>query len=386
MAKRLRLTPASAAAAIAAVVPLAFLILGVLRAYPFVDDVTLPAQMPDDWHIYKGLALNVVRQGLSLPSLASTYTNLPHGFLYIYFVALIFGLVGENSSYVYVAQSLMLGASISVTYLAVRRRLTPAGCLAFTIALTALMYVDVFRHLTFRLLSENLYFLLSAAFLLLLFRSLDQMGHAILEPFLAGLMLGLATLTRPSFLLSASLVIATVWAYWLAAGRGSRLPLLLLLGATIGFSGVVARNYSATGRLAIDIVSNMSDWMAPWSMSVSQFVDAYTPRALFAFGWTGPMAPAYRLRPHWMLLWCLWAAYPVWTLTRRQRFELWEAILYIYVAAYIVPVVFIGKDITSYGGRMIVSILPGLLIPAVRLLFPADLRMQSPSVVHDATR
>jgi hypothetical protein len=386
MAKRLRLTPASTATTIAAVVPLVFLILGVLRAYPFVDDVVLPAPMRDDWHIYKELALDVVRQGLSLPALASTYANLPHGFLYIYFVAVVFRLAGENSSYVYVTQSLMLGASISLTYLAVRRRFAPAGGLTLVVALTALMYVDVFRHLTFRLLSENLYFPLWAAFLLFLFRSLDQKGRAVLEPFLAGLMLGLAVLTRPSFLLSASVVIATVWAYWLAAGRGSRLALLLVLGAIVGISGVVARNYSATGRLAIDIVSNTSDWMTPWSMSASQFVEAYTPRVLFAFGWTGPMAPAYRVRPHWMLLWCLWAAYPVWKLTRRERLELWEAILYMYVAAYILPVVFIAKDITSYGGRMIISILPGLLIPAVRLVVPAGLRMQSASAVHDAAR
>src|SRR5262249_52958261 len=141
------------AAAIAAILPLAFLVLGVLRAYPFVDDVSVPARSPDDWHTYKELALSVVHGGRSVPRMTAPYANLPHGFLYIYFVALIFVAFGANSAYVYIAQSVMLGLSISLMYVAVRRTLAPANGLAFLVALITLMYVDVFRHLTFKLLS-----------------------------------------------------------------------------------------------------------------------------------------------------------------------------------------------------------------------------------------
>jgi hypothetical protein len=370
----------SIALKVAAVLPLAFLALGLLRAYPFVDDVTVPTRTPDDWHTYKELALNVVQQGLSLPALASTYSNLPHGFLYIYFVSLVFAVFGVNSTYVYVIQSLLLGLSISLTYFAVRKQFSPIGGLALMLALAALMYVDVFRHLTFRLLSENLYFVLYPLLMLLLLRSLDRTDRSILEPFLAGLALGLILLTRPSFLLSAFLVMGAVWVYWIAAGRGSQFPALLVLGAIVGVSGVVVRNYSATGRLSVDIVTNTSDWLRPWNMSVAQFVDAYVPRALFAFGWTGPMAPAYRPRPHWMILWCLWAAYPIVRLIKRQPLELWEGLLYLYVIAYILPVLFIAADITSYGGRMIVTILPAVLVSAFRLLFPGE------NPAHVATR
>jgi len=49
---------ASISTAVAAVLPLAFLVMGVLRAYPFVDDVSLPTRTPDDWHTYKQLALS----------------------------------------------------------------------------------------------------------------------------------------------------------------------------------------------------------------------------------------------------------------------------------------------------------------------------------------
>ena len=66
----------SISAAIAAVLPVAFLAIGALRAYPFVDDVSVPASTPDDWHTYKQLALSVVRDGLSMPALVASYAGL----------------------------------------------------------------------------------------------------------------------------------------------------------------------------------------------------------------------------------------------------------------------------------------------------------------------
>jgi hypothetical protein len=354
------------AAAMAAVLPLAFLVLGAMRAYPFIDDVPVPMPTPDDWHTYKEMALSVIHGGLSIPALTTTYANIPHGFLYVYFLALIFVVFGVNSTYVYVVQSLIVGLSISLTYVAVRRRLTPAGGLAFLVALTGLMYVDVFRHLTFKLLSENLYFLLSPIFLLLLFRSIDEPERR-LEPLLAGVTLGLILLVRPNFTASAGLVVGALCIY---AGYGGnyRLPVLLLMGVAIGVSGVLVRNYAATGRPTIDIVTSTWDWLMPWKMSPSQFVETYVPRSLFVFGWPRLMAPSFRLRPHWMLIWVLWASYPIVKLIRRERLEVWETFLYLYVAGYIGAVLFIPMDITSYGGRMIVAILPLALVPAFQLL------------------
>ena len=204
--------------------------------------------VPDDWHTYKQFALSVVRDGLSMPALTTSYAALPHGFLYIYFIALVFAVAGVNSTYVYVAQSVALGLSISLTYLAVRKWLTPFGGLAFLLTLTALMYVDVFRHLTFKLLSENLYFLLCSLLLLFLMRSVEQSDRRRRDSFLAGVMLGLVVLTRPSFILSAAMVIAAMWLYSLAKDRSLWPPALLSLGCAVGLSPVVARNYAVTRR------------------------------------------------------------------------------------------------------------------------------------------
>ena len=359
----------SISTAIAAFLPLAFLAIGALRAYPFADDVSIPTSTPDDWHTYKQLALSVVRDGLSMPALGTSYAGLPHGFLYVYFVASVFAVLGVNSTYVYVVQSVALGLSISLTYLAVRKRVTPVGGLTFLLTLTALMYVDVFRHLTFRLLSENLYFVLSPFLIIVLFRSIEQTDGRRRDLFLAGVMLGLVVLTRPSFILSATMVIAAVWIHFLAKERSSRAPALLLLGSAVGVSGVAARNYAVTGRATFDIVTNTSDWLRLWNLPAGQFLTALIKRSSFIFGLTEPIAPAYRLRPHWMILWLLWAWYPVFMLSKRRRLEFWELLLYIYVTCYIGPVLLVAADLTSYGGRMVIAILPVVLVPAFRLLF-----------------
>ena len=357
----------SISTAIAVVLPLVFLVMGLLVAYPFADDVFVPTVMGDDWHAYKQFALSVVRDGLSMPALTTSYAGLPHGFLYIYFIALVFAVAGVNSTYVYVAQSVALGLSISLMYLAIRKWLTPFGGLAFLFTLTALMYVDVFRHLTFRLLSENLYFLLCPPLLLFLMRSVEQTDRRR-DPFLAGVVLGLVVLTRPSFILSAAMVVAAMWLYSLAKRRSLWQPALLVLGYAVGLSAVVARNYAVTRVATFDIITNTSDWQRPWNLPAVELLTALTNRTLFVFGFTGPMVPAYRLRPHWMILWLLFAIYPVFRLSQRRSLEFWEVLLYLYVICYIGPVILVA-DITSYGGRMVISVLPLVLVAAFRLLF-----------------
>jgi len=360
------------AAAIAAGLPFAFLAIGALRTYPFLDDVYLPSRTPDDWHTYKQFALSVVRDGLSMPALPTSYAGLPHGFLYVYFVALVFAVAGVNSTYVYLVQSFILGLSISLMYLVVRKRLTPVGGLAFLLTLTALMYVDVFRHLTFKLLSENLYLLLCPLLLIFLFRSLDRPDHDRRDLFLAGAILGLVVLARPSFILSAAMIIAAVWVHALVNRRSAWPPALLLLGTAATVSGVVARNYAVTGHITFDIVTDTSDWLKLWNLPATELLTALVRRSLFVFGWTDLLAPAYRARPQWMMLWLLWAAYPAFKIYKREPIEFWELLLYIYAVCYIGPVVLVAADITSYGGRMVIAILPVVLIPVFRLLFAND--------------
>jgi hypothetical protein len=355
----------------AAILPLVALTLGILRARPFVDDVSPSLSAGDDWLTYKQFALSVLRDGLTMPALRGSYSSYggaaPHGFLYVYFVALVFAVSGVNTSHVYIVQSFTLGLSVSLTYAAFRRKLSPAMGLAFLLALGGFAYNDMFRAITFRLLSENLYFLLYPVMLILLFSALDSggRGRGPLDALAAGLVLGLIVLTRPNLVLSAGALVVAILGYAHVKGLGMRLPVSLLLGTAVGASAVAVRNYVATGRPAVDLVTNTSDWIRTYNSPLLTFLSVLAKRALFVFGYTPLMAAAYRPRPHWMLAWLLCMAYPVLALRRRRRIEIWELLLYVYIACYVVPVVLVG-DVSSYGGRMVVMILPMVVVLACR--------------------
>jgi len=369
------------ARALAVVVPVAFLVLGIVRAYPFIDDVQLPAPHPDDWHTYKQLAVSVVDGGLSIPGLASTYTRQPHGFLYIYFLALVFRVMGRiNSTHVYVVQSFIAGLSVSLTYEAVRRHLTARGGVVFMLALAVLMYVDVFRHLSFKLLSENLYFLVSPLLFICLFRSVDDPRHQARDSFLAGAALGLVVLARSSFTGSALLIIAVLLTAAAVQRRGIAPIVWLGAGLALAISGVAIRDYAATGHASLDLLTDPSDWVPVWKWPLGDVAAWIAARTMFVLGYTRSIAPGYRMRPYWTVLWLLWAAYPARRIRSGRTVELWEWLAYAFVVGYIVPVVLVAGDIGSYGGRMIIVVLPLLLVSAFRLFCAADERLPALSV------
>lgn len=362
----------AATTAIAIALPLAFLVIGAIRAYPFIDDVRLPAVRGDDWHTYKRLAVSILQGGLSMPGVSSSYTGLPHGFLYIYFLALIFAVTGVNAAYAYLVQSLIAGLSVSLTFVAIRRQLTVRGGLAFLLALTALTYVDVFRHLSFKLLSENLYFLVSPPLFVFLYRSVEGGPHDARDSLIAGAMLGLVVLARPSFIASAAGVVLVL----VLAAAARRITLRPAVLATIGFmvvaSGVVLRNYVAVGHATFDLVTDTFDWFRPWDLPLKQAAAVMTTRGLFVFGWTQALAPAYRVRFYWMALWLMWIAFPIARIRTGRGLELPDYLAYAYVIGYIGPVLLVAGDIGSYGGRMVIVVMPLLLVAAFRLLCGVD--------------
>jgi len=276
-----------------------------------------------------------------------------------------------NSAYVYVVQSLLLGVSVSLTYVAVRDRLTAAGACALIVALSVLMYVDVFRHLTFKLLSEDLYFVLFPIFLLCLLEIDERRADAPKASMGAGIMLGLVILTRPSFIMAAALVLLAIWIDSILRRRGVRDAVLMTAACVVVLSAVSVRNLAATGHASFDIVTENSDWLRPWTLPFAEAAATLVRRGLFVLGFTPALHAAYRARPHWVLLWLAWAAYPLVALRRKRTVPFWEVLLYLYVIGYIGPVLLVAADITSYGGRMVIVVLPILLLAAVRLVFGA---------------
>jgi hypothetical protein len=347
---------------LALAVPVLFLALGLWRAAPFVDDVSPATSVGDDWLSYKRWAESVLRDGWSIPALPGAYAVVPRGFLYVYFVAGVFAVAGVNSSFVYVAQSALLGAAVTLWYVAFRRRLAPGLGMVLLAGLTLLAFVDFFRALTFRLLSENLFVVVAALFWCLL-----PAGPAWRRSrlFWAGLVLGLSVLARPSTIMAAAAVAVVLGAHSVWTRRDWMSPLVFCLGALLGVGPAILRDFASTGELGFRLVSDTRDWNRIWEAPAADFLATLGSRAAFAFGWTSLMVPDFRIRPHWMLLWAGTALFCWRRLRSRAGASWWDAALVLYVACFIGPVVLVA-DITSYGGRMIVIVLPMLLYLSLR--------------------
>src|SRR4029079_7319740 len=150
-------------------------------------------------------------------------------------------------------------------------------------------------------------------------------------------------------------------------GISLQAPIASALGAAAGVSGNAIRDYAASGRARFEIVSNTTDWIRIWKLPNVSFARALASRVLFAFGIPQLMDPAYRLRPQWMILWIACSANLALRLSKRRSLEAWEAVLYLYIVGYIVPVILVA-DISSYGGRMVSTIMPIVLILSFRLV------------------
>ena len=236
----------------------------------------------------------------------------------------MFWTTGINASHVYVIQAALAGVSASAMYMVFRRRLSEGAGVALFWILALFTWTDVYRLLSFRLLSENLYFPLCPLALGLTIRALDSDRVRWFSAAGAGLALGLLVLTRPSFLMAgAAVLVAAAIIAW--RRRAPPAIIAILVASTlVGLSGVVLRNYAVTGHAAFDIVSNTSDWIRIWNNPLPVFARKLGARILLAFGIPEFMVPAYRPRPHWMLAWLVCAAGLVAARRRREPLDWWE--------------------------------------------------------------
>ena len=342
--------------ALALAIPAVFFAIAVIKAWPFVDDVPLDGPQGDDWYFYKTVATSIVRDGLSVPTLG-TYTLLPHGFLYNYFVAGVFSVFGVNAAFVYVIQAALVGASVSLLWLAARGGWSRAGGIAFLLLASVTLYVDFVQRLSFRLLSENLFLFLAAAFVLALAKADEHRSHA--GALGAGALLGLAVLSRTSVLGWALGVVLGGAAVTLVRRRPPfTMAAALAAGFVLAMCLLPLREYAAIGRANFDLITHTQDWV-PAPVGLAARAEYYGSRVLFTLGATEFVNPDYRPRPHWMLIWAGAAGYlaaRVW-----WRWERWpgaaEACVLAFIPLYLGPVLLVS-GIDSYGGRMVAVAMP----------------------------
>ncbi|HUR36028.1 MAG TPA: glycosyltransferase family 39 protein [Vicinamibacterales bacterium] len=347
-----------------------------IALFPLGHDISLDSTIDDDWLHYHRNALSVLHQGLSMPAVQEPYYR-PAGFGYTYFVALAYAVGGERSGFVYLVQALLLLASIAGVFIAARRSLSEAAAAILLLVVAGVLYVDVYRSLTFRLLAENLLIPLTVLLLLMVRQLVARPGRAIAAAI--GVLCGLCFLVRPNTALYAPVLALLITGYLPGPPLRSRIGFaaVLLVAFAAVASLVSVRNYVVTGQAQSTLVSSTADWYLPGlkvrdrptaMQRATRFATGYGRRMAFAVGIPQYLAPNFRVRPHWLLL---WAGVVLHVLQlRRRTIEFWEAAVLGLAVAYFGPVIAIGT-LSSYGTRMLA---PGMVFLAILAVKALDVR------------
>jgi hypothetical protein len=351
---------------------LAFAILGlalvlsvgaVIRIGDFSID-PVPQQSGDDWYFYHQYAVSIVRSGWTMPGHPGAYER-PGGFLYNYFIALVFLLTGSfNSNHVYVVQAALVAVSAGLMTLAARSVVQPRTVLLFGAIVTVSLLLDVYKYYAFRLLSENLLIPLLGAWwvaVLAAFRQPRSNGRWAAS----GALLGACVLTRPNLLPFAAGAVALVWLTRARCGVSAAGVASLALSAAGTLLFLVVRDRIVGGQWGFHVLTFTGSWedMKPFEWSKEWFAWAasfYAKRTLFALGITQPLAPEFRLRPIWI---AGWFGTVVFLWRSRLRLQPWQWLMVAFIALYTLPMVAVGQ-ISNYGFRMVMPVIPAVLLLA----------------------
>lgn len=354
---------------------LLFLLLALYRAYPFIDNVNAATSTGDDWLLYKQYAGSILHDGLLIPAHPGTYYE-PAGFIYNYFIAAVFWLTGENSSYVYCVQAAMLALSVGLMTIAFKPYLPRQAVLIYWAGLALTLFLDVFLVYTFRLLSENLVLFLLPIFYLTTLRTFET--KSVFQAACAGLALGLCSLCRPNIVLIGPATVILLFFYLKHQPRQGAIILTFLLCFLLVISLLPLRNYLVAHEVRVPIDPYKSHNMrkalgiyepttppAPSTVALSA-IKLYARLIFFCSGLTFLELPLRWLRPHWTLMWA-GAFVFAWRVFKRRRLEFWEALALGFIILYLGPLIVL-INITSYGFRMIVPVIPMVLLLAVHAL------------------
>jgi hypothetical protein len=336
-----------------------------IELFPLSNDVQMEASI-DDWMVYHEFAKNVIEEGLTIPGLARDYER-PLGFGYVYFVALMYTIFGVNSEAVYVVQGFLLLAFVGAMYLIFRKEFSYWAGLVFLCSVAVFMWIDVYRYLTFRLLSEN--FLIPLLPLLLFFVLRGRRTGSLAAFAIAGVACGLCVLARPNVAFFAPGILATIWLAIPERPRAWRVRACALFAATTAALVLLLplRNYAVTGNLTAGRVARpsgtpLADDLTP-NASLTEVAREVAvtaaKRGAYVIGIPQFIAPEYRTRPHWLLM---WAAFGVYLLHLRWRSPaFWEVLVLALCVCYFVPL-FAVAYISNYGTRMLAPGVPLILL------------------------
>jgi 4-amino-4-deoxy-L-arabinose transferase-like glycosyltransferase len=333
----------------------------------------------EDWEVYQRRASEILHGGWLMPSVAGPYQR-PGGFAYNYVVAGLFALFGESTLPIEILQSALLGVCSVWLYRIFVARLDLLSARIYLVLLAAFLLADQFLYNTRRLLSENLLFLLFPLLLQLVLGANEKRG-AWRAP-ATGIVGGLVMLTRPNLvpMVLATPVLMAVYDWRLHKRIRPAAPAMLVFAVAV-FALLPLRDALATGQATIHTLTWTGDWQVPPIATTDlrqpstvvaagqAVIGFYLPRIAFVLGLMPILHPGFRVRPHWLLMWGLFAVSTLWRLRETRPLQFWESLLYVWVVLYLGPLVAVAA-IDAYGFRMLVPIIPFVLLIACRYLGP----------------
>ena len=333
---------------------LSFVIMALIRLYPFENSLLKIVAGVDDWKLYASFSLDIKRNGILMPSFHENY-YAPAGFLYNYFVALCFYIFGENIIPVYIIQSLLLGFSVVFIYQTFKDKLKPITGIVFLFVLFLFALVDVSKYYSFRLLSENLAIFTVSGFFFCFIKGIEKNKLGLL--LLAAIFMGLSISIRPNIFPFGIILIGIAIFYFLKQQKAKLFNLFLFSFLLAITSSLLAlRNHFVCGGWTFFPTLGTSfgeNYFNDNSFSFSFFIK----KIAFCLGILTPLEPDYQWRPHWILMWTGYFIYLVLRMKDKKKFELWEVTTHLFIFCYYVVLFLFSPQLGSYGIRFFLPVL-----------------------------
>lgn len=335
---------------------------------PYVDKVNETTSAGNDWLSYKRNAVDIVKNGILMPAVNGVYER-PAGFLYNYFVAAIFEITGINDTWVSFAQLLLVGIGASVMYLTFRPDLGRIAAIVYLLLVTVLLVSE--RVFWNHLLSEALLASVLPWSFFSLRKAFDSRSAGL--SCFAGIIAGLAVLTRPNVALIVPALAIVLFIYLREEPRRWLLPVLFCGSAAATQLLLIARNVIVSHRMSLGAMSpafaRTADWTVVHSVPLRETLSTdrfgslrvYVDRLMICLGYVRELdIVVYPWVGIWIGILCY--AFVMRRLRRTPPFG--EAMIIAFAIAYLTPAIFFG-ELMNYAGRMIVPVFAGLLVLSI---------------------
>ena len=329
---------------------LSLVIVSIFRLHEYTPSISEAMDGVDDWNRYAKQGLDIKNNGLLINSIENEY-NGPGGFLYNYFVAFILLVFGNHIGPIFIIQSILLGLSVVFTFLTFKDYLKETTRYLFLGALFSFAIMDVYINYTHILLSENLGLFLFSSFIYTFLKGIKQTKPKLLV--LATALITMTALVRPNMIPFVPLYFL-MSLFYMKRNKHKLIGFILwqCLVIAIGFLLIPIRNYFVTGNVAFFPAEGIND-------STGQFINSgpndFYQKLLFSIGYLSSLVPEYRVRIHWIIMWCGYFVLLAFQLRRIKTIPLWVLFLHLFIATYLFFSVGFSV-IQSYGYRYMLPI------------------------------